>query len=115
LAARRQELKEHVTVAKAIPWLEAFVQFQLMTAARRSEALKLTWEDIDFGARTAFLRETKNGRSRKLALRRELLELLESLPRPTAKVFSFTLDWLVGSWKRACEMAGILDLRVHDC
>jgi integrase len=115
LAARRQELSAVVISAKPVAWLEAFLLFQLMTAARRGEALNLTWEDVDLEGRTAFLRETKNGRSRKLPLRRELLELLEGLPRPTAKVFSFTLDWLVGSWKRACELADVHNLHVHDC
>jgi integrase len=100
--------------ADVVPTLQVFYYFQVMTAARRGEALGLTWDRIDFAAKTAFLPETKNGRPRKLALRQDLLDLLQTLPREGEAVFSMGLDYLVGAWGKACEMAGISDLHIHD-
>lgn len=99
------------------PLLETFVNFQLMTGARRSEALSLTWGHIDFANQTAFLPETKNGRPRKLALRSDLIELLRHLPRTSDRVFPMSVDALRKAWTRVCEAAGLVgedELRIHD-
>ncbi|MBD8722154.1 site-specific integrase [Oxalobacteraceae sp. CFBP 13708] len=100
--------------AEHIPMYETFIQFQIMTAARRSEALGLTWQDIDFEYRSAYLAETKNGQSRKLPLREVLLKMLESLPRTGKRVFTITDDLLSNAWSRICARAGLEDLHVHD-
>ncbi|MEO7127449.1 MAG: site-specific integrase [Rhodoferax sp.] len=100
--------------AFVVPYLQTFYLFQVMTGARRSEALGLTWERIDFERGTAFLPDTKNGRSRKLSLRAGLLELLAQLPRDTERVFAVGVDHIVGAWAKACEMADIKDLHIHD-
>lgn len=97
------------------PYLQAFYLFQVMTGARRGETVNLTWDRIDFVARTAYLPETKNGRARKLALRQDLIDVLAGLPKDTAFVFDVGLDHIVGAWDKACAMAGIQDLRIHDC
>lgn len=96
---------------------ECFIQFQLMTGARRSESLSLLWSNVDLEAQTAFLPETKNGRSRKLPLRSDLVKLLRQLPRSGEHVFEFTNNALRKAWKRMCERAGLtaeFDLHVHD-
>ncbi|WP_085318450.1 site-specific integrase [Derxia lacustris] len=100
--------------AEVVPYLQVFYLFQVMTAARRGETLGLPWQHIDFDAKTAFLPETKNGRPRKLALREDLLELLRDLPRGTQRVFDMGVDYVVGAWSKACAIAGITDLRIHD-
>lgn len=100
--------------AEVVPYLQVFYLFQVMTAARRGETLGLPWQYIDFDAKTAFLPETKNGRPRKLALREDLVELLRDLPRGTERVFDVGVDYVVGAWNKACTMAGITDLRIHD-
>lgn len=70
LAEVRKQLRPTAELeCQPVPLLEAFAHFQLMTAARRSESLGLAWDSIDFESGTAFLPETKNGRSRKLSLR----------------------------------------------
>ncbi len=97
------------------PYLQAFYLFQVMTGARRGETVNLTWDRIDFKAKTAFLPETKNGRARKLSLRQDLIEILAELPRDTPRIFDVGLDYIVGAWNKACGMAGIEDLRIHDC
>jgi len=97
------------------PYLQAFYLFQVMTGARRGETVNLTWDRIDFKAKTAFLPETKNGRARKLSLRQDLIEVLAELPQDTPHIFDVGLDYIVGAWNKACSMAGIEDLRIHDC
>ena len=116
-AARAAHLAEAEASYTHIPWMEAFVQFQLMTAARRIETMSLTWDSIDFDQQTAFIPESKNGRPRKLAVRREMIALLRQLPRDTEKVFPMSLDALCKAWARICTAAGLVgddELHVHD-
>ena len=100
-----------------ISLLETFVQFQLMTGARRSETLSLKWSDLDLDVQTAFLAKTKNGRSRKLSLRSDLVKLLRLLPRDQPLVFPISVDALRKAWARMCEKAGLTgesELHIHD-
>lgn len=97
--------------------LETFVQFQLMTGARRSETLSLTWANLDLDMQTAFLPETKNGRSRKLSLRTDLVKMLCQLPRDNPLIFPIRVDGLRKAWARMCEEAGLVgenELHIHD-
>jgi len=55
-------------------YMSPVVEFALATAMRRGEILKLSWSDIDFGARVASLHETKNGRSRRVPLSKSLIQ-----------------------------------------
>jgi len=116
-AARQLHLDEAESSYTHIPWMEAFIQFQLMTGARRSETMSLTWKDIDFINQTAYIAETKNGRPRKLALRQDLIQILQQLPRSTEHVFPMSLDSLRKAWNRICTSAGLVgenELRIHD-
>ncbi|WP_175772425.1 site-specific integrase [Paraburkholderia phenazinium] len=112
--ARERFLPEAEASYTHVPLIEAFVQFQLMTAARRSETLSVRWSDVDLGERTVYIAETKNGRPRKLPVREGLAELLAALPHTEARVFPVTADHLRKIWSRLCAAAGIEDLRMHD-
>jgi len=115
LAKTRARLKPVAEeTAEVIPYLQVFYLFQVMTAARRGETLGLPWKHIDFTAQTAFLPETKNGRARKLSLRADLIAHLREFPQDTDHVFNVGLDYLVGAWNKACSVAGIVDLHIHD-
>lgn len=99
------------------PWMEAFVQFQLMTGARRSETLSITWQDIDLDNQTAYIAESKNGRPRHLALRKDLIRLLLELPHRQGPLFPLSVDALRKAWNRICSAAGLVgndELRIHD-
>ncbi len=114
---RKRNLSEAQATWVHIPMYEAFLQFQLMTGARRGESLSLLWSNVDLEMQTAFIPETKNGRPRKLPLRSDLVELLRQLPRTSELVFGFTNDALRKAWSRMCEHAGLTgndDLHVHD-
>jgi len=97
-----------------VPRMEAFIQFQIGTAARRGEALGLFWDRIDWNERTAFIPTSKNGRPRKLSVRGDILSLLQQLPRTSDLVFDLGIKELQAAWKRICESARIDDLRIHD-
>jgi integrase len=107
---RAQAERDHVH----IPLFEAFITFQVMTAARRGEALNLTWDNVDFDERTAYLPETKNGKPRKLPLRADLIDIQATLPRADTRVFPLGEDALKHAWARMTERAGITDLHIHD-
>lgn len=116
-AARAAYAAEAESTYVHVQLFETFVNFQLMTGARRSEALSMTWDRIDFDSQTAFIPESKNGRPRKLPLRKDLLELLRRLPRTGLHVFPVSLDALRNAWGRICEAAGLVgehDLHIHD-
>jgi integrase len=115
--ARALHLAEAEATYSHTPWLEAFIQFQLMTGARRSETRSLTWDNIDLNEQTAFIPESKNGRPRTLALRKDIMVLLQQLPRDGEKVFPMSLDGLCKAWERICKAANLVgddDLHVHD-
>lgn len=116
-AARERYLEEAERTYTHIPWMEAFVQFQLMTGARLSETLSLRRADVDFADKTAFIAETKNGRPRKLALREDLIKLLRELPDGSDVLFPMSVDGVRKAWNRMCEATGLVgdqELRIHD-
>lgn len=115
--ARQHYLQEAEDTYEHVALLETFVQFQLMTGARRSETLTLTWSNVDLEEKTAFLPETKNGRSRKLPLRSALISMMRQLPRTGELVFPIGVDGLRKAWARMCKEAGLTEeneLRIHD-
>ncbi|HEX7935796.1 MAG TPA: site-specific integrase [Paraburkholderia sp.] len=116
--ARKLYASEAEQSFRHVPQLETFIHFQLMTGARRSETLTLTWANVDLDAQTAFLPETKNGRPRKLPLRSHLVEMLRNLPRNGKLVFPIGIDGLRKAWSRICKKAGLDGkedgLRIHD-
>ncbi len=117
LREARQEIEKDPSLH--VHMFATFIQFQLLTGARRSEALKLTWDHVRLEDKKAFFPETKNGRPRYVPLRQELIEALQELPRAGEHVFPFSGDYLRKAWTRMCEAAGIETvgverLRIHD-
>jgi integrase len=105
--------------------------FLRWTAARRSEAVKLTWRAVNWKTDppTATFHDTKTPKrgktqSRTIPLPPQAVEVLRSLggdtPPTLGPVFSETekkplrADTLTQAWARACKRAEIEDARVHD-
>jgi integrase len=109
-----QAQREALASYSHVPFFEALVQFQLATAARRGETLALLWENLDFDNQVAKLPTSKNGRPRNLAVRRDILELLDKLPRESDLMFDIGEKELRNAWKRICADARIEDLHLHD-
>lgn len=110
-AARRKAVGEGFP---HIPLYEAFVKFQLATAARRGEGLGLFWDRVNFNNNTAQLPTSKNGRPRTLFVRTDIQELMQQLPQESDVVFDVSVKVLYEAWKRMCAAAGIEDLHIHD-
>lgn len=103
--------------ACANPWFRPLVLFAIETGMRRGEILSLTWEHVHLGNRYVHLPDTKNGDSRDVPLSPLALELLGDLPRNIGGVqvvFPLHFEALKSAWTRACQSAGISNLRFHD-
>lgn len=74
-------------IEAAAPHLRPLLRFVLCTGARMSEALDLTWADVDLPARLAIFRDTKNGGERAAALPPLAVETLANLPGRDGAVF----------------------------
>ncbi len=109
-----QAQREALVSYSHVPFFETLVQFQLATAARRGEMLAQRWDKVDFDKQVAKLPTSKNGRPRNLAVRRDILELLNRLPRDSDLVFDIGEKELRNAWKRICADAKIEGLHLHD-
>lgn len=108
--ARREwgfKVKNPVRRRARNPLLLPIVEFALETAMRRGEILRLRWDDIDLGSRTATLHETKNGYMRVVPLSSGALRVLHSLPpHASGPVFQVTAEAVKVAFKRAASAVG---------
>jgi integrase len=98
----------------------ALVLLALTTGCRKGELLNLTWADIDFRQRTAYLGRTKTGRPRYVPLTSPVIEELIGF-RGTSelKVFHSTVSktaprCIKQDWAWTLKRAGIGHARFHD-
>ena len=97
------------------PYMRALVIFSVETASRRGESLQLRWDDVDLSARTALLRDTKNGEDRRIGLSTKAIEALKSIPRTRdERVFPVSENAVRMAWGRATKRLGIKGLHFHD-
>ena len=106
-----------------LDWLKDVVLFALLTGARMTEILTMTWDKIDFTKHIAIVTAdiAKSGRARALPLGKEAIALLRK--RETKRVSQYVFHRGKGkliaeidreSFYRATEKAGIQDFRFHD-
>ena len=98
------------------PWALPFVELALATAMRRSELLRLRWEDVFLEHRFVRLHDSKNGESRDVPLSSHAIQVLKRLQGLAVdeRVFPITVDAIKQVFERAVVRAGIGDLRMHD-
>lgn len=101
----------------APPHLGALACFMFLTGARISEALAVRWEDVDFTARKAKIRQTKlYGEERFAHLPAPLLVAMANCKRDRDTVFRYVeRDSVRKSWDSAVTRAGIAPLSPHAC
>jgi len=105
---------------KNSPWekMYLFVVLALMTGARKSELLKLKWDDIDFQNKTASLATTKNGDPRILPLPDAAIKELKPF-RGIGLIFGSVLRRgqpfeMKKHWYKAIADAEIENFKFHD-
>lgn len=86
----------------------ALLNFLLYTGVRLSEALRLEWDDIDFGRSVALMRETKNGSAITVHMPPDAVAALKNLKVRKGRVFRLTKSGrLYALWAEAEKMAGL--------
>lgn len=115
------------------PYIPPLARFAIETAARRSELVKLQWENINLKNRTAFLGDTKNGEDREIPLSSRAVSILAGIPRHiSGRVFPVSADAISRAiaaarkkartdYEKECRDAGqepkkgyLEDFRLHD-
>jgi len=106
-------------MAVASPHLGALACFMFLTGARISEALKVTWGDLDLAPRRALIRQTKVNTERRAHLPPALLAAIANIPsnrEPDAPVFGYSSRSTAKPvWNAAIKRAGIRKLSFHCC
>lgn len=108
------------------PHMRPLVIFLLYTGARLSEALYLSWREVDLRSGQVRFLDTKNGTDRGVPLhprvRAELARLLNRegtvFRRPDGQPYSDSRGSgspIKTGFKAACRRAGISDFSPHDC
>lgn len=111
------------------PFLYLFIRLLILTGARKGEALKMRWCDVDFDKRVWTVPKSKNGRSRRIILSEAAIEVLFAT-RDKAKFLDLDIgpncpvftnpktkthyDSFCASWHIVREWAGLDDVRIHD-
>lgn len=102
--------------------LKPIIKLAYHTAMRQGEILNLTWGQVDL--KEGFIRlrpeDTKTNEGRLVPLNRELMEMLQTMPRglPGVRVFPYQGKSFGSSFQKAFEtarkLAGIEDFTFHD-
>lgn len=118
---RRLSAAEEAALLKAAredenPYVEPAIILALETAMRRGELLALTFDDIDVARRHALVRNSKNGRSRRVPLSRRALDVIAALPRTeSGRLLDLSANALkLAFFRRVVPKAGLEDFHYHD-
>ncbi len=103
------------------PYVRGAFFIALLTGARRSEVLGMTWADLDLAQGLWRIPDTKAGRSHTLPLPRVVVDELLKLPRLDGNPYVFCGRWgrknlnnVAKPWCRIRKEAGLHDMRLHD-
>lgn len=98
------------------PELKVIVILAIETGMRMSELLGLTNDDVNLKRKTLFLKLTKNGESREVALTDTTFLVLKKFTAQAkdGNLFSYTSGGLKTAWRKMVLRLGIKDLRFHD-
>jgi integrase len=90
------------------------VLFAIETGMRRSEILRLTWNDVVPEKRLAVLLQAKNGHPRTIPLSTRALSVLQTVQKTEERIFPMSANAFRLAWERLRARAGLCDLRFHD-
>lgn len=125
----RLELAELPKLESAIdaetddPYLRAYFRFVLAIGSRKTEALRLKWENVKLDGKTpaVIFADSKSGDDHEVALPPYCVALLRRLPRVEGNPFVFVgrrkgehLQSPNKAWARIRTRAGVSHVRIHD-
>lgn len=100
-------------------YIEPAMILALETAARRGELLSITRGDVNLEERYALLKETKNGRPRKVPLSKRAISVITQLladcvldDEPLLKLSANALK--IAFFRRVVPASGVIDIHFHD-
>lgn len=104
------------------PYVRAFFRFVLAVGCRKSEAMKLKWDDVKDGKNpTVTFRDTKTGDDHIVPLGAYAVDLLNGLTRVKGNPYVFVgrkqgshLTAVNKAWQRIRKAAGVEHVRIHD-
>jgi integrase len=104
-------------MAHANPHLGALACFMFGTGARISEALAVTWNDVDLKSGRALIRQTKVGNERTAHLPAPLIAAIANIEGDRiGKVFKYSSRSTAKvQWNKAVRRAGLPHLSFHAC
>ena len=110
-ALTKEELNDFLQAIQKTRY-KYFYTFCLYTGCRRSEALSLKWEDVNFSAKTIHIHGTKTATSDKvIPLFPDCEKLLQSLPKKDKKIFHHYPNRVTRDFKKYCPTHKLHDLR----
>jgi len=97
----------------------ALIIIALNTAMRKDEILNLRWNDVDFIDGFIHIKESKSSKQRKVPMNPKARQAIKNIKRDGEFIFhnpktGTRIRDFYRSWKKACNDAGIQDLRFHD-
>jgi integrase len=103
------------------PEVRDFVMMCLLTGARRSNVLEMSWKDLDLENARWRIPETKAGEPQVIPLHAAAIEILKARLDTVSGFYVFPGTGRTGhlaeprkGWTRILKRAGITNLRIHD-
>ena len=96
------------------PDLPLLIQLGLLSGMRRSELIKLHWQDIDWEREIIYLKNTKNGDTRRVPLFKSIKKLLKPRIKHQGKIFSIAEQAVTVAFRRACFRSNLKNISFHS-
>ncbi len=102
--------------ASSATYLHSLVVMAIETGMRFGELVSITWDNVDFSARTVHLPDTKNGHPRTVPLSTRALGAIRAVPSGyEGRVFTGKSGSIRAAFGAALKRSGVgSDLRFHD-
>ena len=100
--------------------IKPFLEFLLLSGARKSEVLNAKWEDVDMINNVFTISQTKAGKIRRVPISNKLKEVLNSLPKYndtyifTSMITNKPMRDIDYYWYKIRKEANLNDVRIHD-
>ena len=95
------------------PYLPTMIRLALLTGMRRSELIKLHWNDIDWEKQLIYLTDTKNGENRQVPIFYQVKVLLQEFEKDSGQLFPIKEHAVSVAFRRAVKRSGLVNISFH--